>query len=626
MNEVVIILVALAAIGVFVAVLVSFRRAVRTTVDEQLSFVRLQEEKMLEVTTAISAEIQLLPLLEKIMETVTEILDADRSTLFIYDSRTSELWSNVAQGIGEGQQIRFPANSGIAGSVFTSGETVNIKDAYSDERFNKAIDKKTGYKTQSILCMQVRNKTGSPIGVCQVLNKRGGPFNGQDEARLAALSAQAAIAIENAQLFEEVNDMKNYNEAILESMTNGVLTLDAEGRVEKANAAALMLLRCADDPERLVGKKAADIFSGEDNRWVLDGMAKALESGESDEAHNEILALPDWSGSGDPETTTATVNLMTQPLTNSKGDRMGCLLVTEDMTNDRKLRSTMARYMTKEVADKLLEEGEDALGGTLQKATVLFSDIRSFTSLSERVGPQETVAMLNDYFTIMVDLIMSNKGILDKYIGDAIMAVFGAPFSTSNDADNALTTAIEMMRALDQFNAARITEGREPVHIGIGVNTDQILSGNIGSERRMDYTVIGDGVNLAARLETANKTFGTQVLFSEYTLADLTGEYRYREADRLRVKGKENAVSIYESLDVYPEARFPYMEQVLAAYNSGLNHYRGQDFKDAATQFEKALNLHPADSLSKLYRDRCTHFLATPPPEDWDGVWTMTTK
>ncbi len=625
MNEVVIILVALAAIGVFVGVLFTFRRAVRATVDEQLSFVRLQEEKMLEVTTAISAEIQLLPLLEKIMETVTEILDADRSTLFIYDSRTNELWSNVAQGIGEGQQIRFPANSGIAGSVFTSGEIVNIKDAYSDDRFNKAIDKKTGYKTQSILCMQVRNKTGAPIGVCQVLNKQGGPFNEQDEARLAAFSAQAAIAIENAQLFEEVNDMKNYNEAILESMTNGVLTLDADGRVEKANAAALTLLRSADDPARLVGRRADEIFQGDDNKWVLDGMAKALESGKSDEAHNEILALPDWNGGDDPDST-ATVNLMTQPLTNTKGDRMGCLLVTEDMTNERKLRSTMARYMTKEVADKLLEEGEDALGGTLQKATVLFSDIRSFTSLSERVGPQETVAMLNDYFTIMVDLIMSNKGILDKYIGDAIMAVFGAPFSTSNDADNALTTAVEMMRALEQFNLARITEGREPVHIGIGVNTDQILSGNIGSERRMDYTVIGDGVNLAARLETANKTFGTQVLFSEYTLADLTGDYRYREADRLRVKGKENAVSIYESLDVYPEARFPYMEQVLTAYNSGLTHYRTQDFKEAVTQFEKALNLHPGDSLSKLYRDRCTHFLATPPPEDWDGVWTMTTK
>jgi adenylate cyclase len=623
MNEMWMVAGALTVAALFIAVWVLFRRSVKAMVDEQLSHVLKQESKMLEVTTAISAEIQLLPLLEKIMETVTDILDADRSTLFIHDPVTNELWSNVAQGIGEDQAIRIPANAGIAGSVFGSGETVNIKDAYSDSRFNKAIDKKTGYKTQSILCMQVRNKAGRPIGVCQVLNKRGGPFNEQDEARLAAFSAQAAIAIENAQLFEEVNNMKNYNEAILESMTNGVLTLDAQARVEKANTAALMLMRCAGEPEKLVGRDSSDVFSGE-NQWVMDGITRALQSGKSDEALDVDLALPDWDGSG--QSTNASINLMIHPLTNEKGERLGCLLVTEDITNEKRVRSTMARYMTKEVADKLLEEGEDALGGTIQQATVLFSDIRSFTSLSERVGPQETVAMLNDYFTIMVDLIMSNHGILDKYIGDAIMAVFGAPFTASNDADNALTTAIEMIRSLERFNGERIEQGREPVRIGIGVNTDHVLSGNIGSDRRMDYTVIGDGVNLAARLETANKSYGTQILFSEFTLKALNGDYRFREVDRMVVKGKANAVSVYESLDIYPEARFPHMAQVVGAYEAGLSQYRGRDFKDAVLSFEKALNLHPADTLSKLYLDRCHHFLATPPPDDWDGIWVMKTK
>jgi adenylate cyclase len=286
----------------------------------------------------------------------------------------------------------------------------------------------------------------------------------------------------------------------------------------------------------------------------------------------------------------------------------------------------MARYITKEVADKLLEEGEDALGGTIQKASVLFSDIRSFTSLSERVGPQETVAMLNEYFTIMVDLIMSNKGILDKYIGDAMMAVFGAPFTAEQDADNALTTAVQMIQALNKLNSERVSGGREPIRIGIGVNTDKILSGNIGSDRRMDYTVIGDGVNLAARLESANKTYGTQVLFSEFTLADLTRDYKIREVDRLRVKGKANAVTIYETLDVYPEALFPHMPQVLKAYEEGVQHYRKQDFKDSRTSFEKALNLNPHDALSRLYLDRVKHFIAEPPPSDWDGIWTMMTK
>ena len=623
MNELYIALISLGAVAVFVSVLLTFRRQVKTQVDVQLSHVRRHESKMLEVTTAISAEIQLLPLLEKIMLTVTDILDADRSTLFLFDPRSNQLWSNVAQGIGEGQEIRIPAHSGIAGSVFSTGEIVNIKDAYSDSRFNKAVDKKTGYKTNSILCMQVRNKTGKPIGVCQVLNKSGGPFTEIDERRLGAFSAQAAIAIENAQLFEEVNNIKNYNEAILESMTNGVISLDAEGNIAKANGAALALMLCTDEPERLIGKAAYEFFAGP-NDWLVEGIKKVLLSGHYDEAHDVLLTLPDWNDSGSQAV--ASVNVLLHPLTNIKGERIGCLLVLEDITNEKRLRSTMARYMTKEVADKLLEEGEEALGGTLQQSTVLFSDIRAFTSLAERVGPQETVGMLNEYFTIMVDLIMSNSGILDKYIGDALMAVFGAPFSTGEDEDNAVRTAIQMLQSLQAFNRERVQLSKEPIRVGVGINSDQILSGNIGSDRRMDYTVIGDGVNLAARLESATKTYGVSVLISEFTVDRLKGDYRLREVDRLRVKGKENAVSMFEALDIYPEGAFPNLDLVVPVYDKGLAAYRGRDFKDALSKFEQALNLHPGDSVSRLYRERCLHFIESPPPEDWDGVYRMKTK
>jgi adenylate cyclase len=621
MNELYIILISAGAIAVFAAIWFLFRRQVRDLVNEQLSQVRRQESKMLEVTTAISAEIQLLPLLEKIMLTVTDILDADRSTLFLLDSKANELWSHVAQGMGDGQQIRIPANAGIAGSVFQSGNTVNIKDAYSDSRFNKAIDKKTGYKTRSILCMQMRNKGGNAIGVCQVLNKAGGPFAEIDEKRLEAFSAQAAIAIENAQLFEEVNNVKNYNEAILESMSNGVITLDAEGQIAKANSAALRLMGCTEQPDKLVGHAVTEIL-GAANQWLVDGIDKALKSGKRDEALDAQLLLPEWAGTQG----VASVNVMILPLTNHKGIRIGCLIVIEDITTEKRLRSTMARYMTKEVADKLLEEGEEALGGSLQEATVLFSDIRAFTNLSERIGPQETVAMLNDYFTIMVDLIMTNQGILDKYIGDAIMAVFGAPFSGTDDADNAVRTAIEMFQALDVLNSQRLAENKEPIRIGIGLNTDKILSGNIGSERRMDYTVIGDGVNLAARLESATKTYGTRLLLSEFTVKDLKQSYQLREVDRLVVKGKEKAVTIYEAMETYREGAIPHLEAVLAAYTEGLKFYRDQSFQSALTSFDKALNIHPGDSLSKLYHSRCNYFLETPPPSDWDGVWRMKTK
>ena len=169
-----------------------FRLSVKKEVELATSSVLKNENKMMEVTSAMTAEIQLLPLLQKVMETVTEILDADRSTLFLYDTKTNELWSQVAEGF-QLKEIRIPSNMGIAGSVFQTGETINIQNAYQDERFNKAIDKKTGYKTNSILCMQVKNKANKAIGVVQVLNKASGSFTQKDEKRLRAFSTNAAI-------------------------------------------------------------------------------------------------------------------------------------------------------------------------------------------------------------------------------------------------------------------------------------------------------------------------------------------------------------------------------------------------------------------------------------------------
>ena len=588
---------------------------------EAVERARAQETKLLDITTAISQELKLKPLLRKIMETVATLLEADRSTLFLYDSKTNELWSQVALGAAE---IRFPAHMGIAGGVFTSGETVNIPDAYADHRFNPEVDRKTGYRTHNILCMPVRSKQGEVMGVIQALNKNGGPFLPVDEKRLEAFCAQAAIAIENAKLFEEVINIKNYNESILRSMSNGVLTLDAEDVVVTANEAARRILREADTGVCPVGARALDFF-GSHNGWVADALARVRASGEADVAMDATLVLP-HTATADSSGATASVNMTTTPLKDAKGSSLGCMMVMEDLTREKRLRGTMARYMAKEVADKLLEEGESALGGTIQMATVLFSDIRDFTTISERLGAQETVRMLNDYFSIMVDIILNNHGILDKYIGDAIMAVFGAPFPGPNDADNGVTAAIEMLRALAPFNEERLATGQEPVYIGVGLNTDEVLSGNIGSDRRMDYTVIGDGVNLASRLEGANKPYGTQILISEFTRRALQGEYLSREVDLVRVKGKTEPVAVFEVMDHLTDAIFPNLSEVVGHYAEGRAAYREWDWNRAMDRFGRALAASPGDSVSKLYVDRCRYFQEHPPDSGWDGVWEMKTK
>ena len=610
---------------VLVVLLIAFRSEVRKMVNWELTVVKKNESKLLEVTTAIAGEIQLEPLLQKVMASVTEILGADRSTLFLYDEKTQELWSTVADGL-ETKEIRFPCHLGIAGSVFTTGEIINIKDAYSDSRFNQSVDKKTGYRTKSILCMQISNKYGQPIGVIQTLNKEGGPFTTTDEMRLKAFCSQAAIAIENAKLFQEVIAIKNYNEAMLESMSSGILSTDENGDIFKSNAVAHRLLGLS--RKDLLGCNVSDIFKME-NYWITDSVKKALEKGKADEALDTIIYLDKLKGRNMESLDDGkilSVNVKVQPLNNDEGQRIGCLIIMEDITEEKRLRSTMSRYMPKELADKLLSEGGDSLGGTLQEATILFSDIRSFTSFSERNGPQETVKMLNEYFDVMYDVITGNEGILDKYIGDAIMAVFGAPFKSPNDVDNALQAAIGMTKTLREFNTKRIEEGKERIDIGIGISTGDVVSGNIGSPKRMDYTVIGDGVNLAARLEGATKAYQTQILISEKSKKSLKGTFHLREVDKIRVKGKEEPVSIYEALDALPNEQLKSILQCQPNFEEALDSYLDQQWEESKKLFQNISTLCPDDGIIQIYIERCEYFKNNPPPEDWDGVWTMKTK
>jgi adenylate cyclase len=214
-------------------------------------------------------------------------------------------------------------------------------------------------------------------------------------------------------------------------------------------------------------------------------------------------------------------------------------------------------------------------------ATFLFSDIPSFTSFTEELGAQATVALLNEYFTLMVECIQERGGMLDKFIGDAIMAVFGTPVAHEDDPDRAVRAAIDMMQALEGFNIERQALALKLDNIGVGINTDSIVSGNIGSFKRMDYTVIGDGVNLASRVESACKQYGTRVLGSEYTYKQLKGTYRLREVDRVIVKRKAQPVDVFEILDYCTEESFPNIIEMLGHFRDGIQSYRGQQWNNA---------------------------------------------
>jgi len=255
----------------------------------------------------------------------------------------------------------------------------------------------------------------------------------------------------------------------------------------------------------------------------------------------------------------------------------------------------------------------------------LFSDIRSFTTLTETLGAQGTVSLLNDYFTIMVDIITDEGGMLDKFIGDAIMAAFGVPFGHDDDEDRAVRAAIKMLTSLEEWNIEREANGQLPVHHGVGLNTGKIVSGNIGSPKRMDYTMIGDGVNLAARLESACKQYAAKLLISEYTHSALKGTYRTRDIDEVIVKGKTEPVGVYEVLDFHTEETFPNLMEVVNYFKEGRKSFTSGDWDKAIASFNEALKLNPDDKLSEIYIGRCEH-LKKEDPKDWNGVWVFDSK
>jgi adenylate cyclase len=571
-----------------------------------------EEQQILEVTQDLAGELVLEVLIARIMHATTQLLNAERATLFLYDEKTDELFTLYADGL-ETRQISVPKTSGIAGAVFTSGRTENITAPYEDPRFNRDVDLHTGFTTRSILCVPITNKAGARIGVAQALNRKGGVFTQKDEARLKAFAAQIAVSLENAKLFDDVLSMKNYNESILKSTSNGILTLDAEGRLVTANDAAETLLGYARDD--LVGQLAAELFDGA-NAWVVENLARTRATGEIALAVDAELSR---AGGG-----ASSVNLTAAPLIDANDERIGSMLVLEDITEEKRVRSTMSRYMSKEVADQLLSAGELELGGVEQKVTVMFSDVRSFTSIAEALGPRETVSLLNEYFTEMVDVIFQHGGILDKYMGDGIMALFGAPLVGPNDADNAVAVADEMMQRLAGLNARRVAAGHGPLDIGIGFSTGATVVGNIGSVRRLDYTVIGDTVNLASRLEGASKQYGARVMLSEMTVRDLKRPATLREVDLIRVKGKDRPVAVFESLGY--RAHEPQLAELIGLHGRGVEAYRARDWAAAAKAFDAALGLYPDDGPAKVYAQRCKLLKRTPPAGDWDGVWNLTEK
>lgn len=289
---------------------------------------------------------------------------------------------------------------------------------------------------------------------------------------------------------------------------------------------------------------------------------------------------------------------------------------------ETKIRQIFQKYVPRELIDTMFEHPDRMLKGDNKVLSILFSDIRSFTTLSEGLAPDVLVAALNRYFDPMVDVITGRGGIIDKYIGDAIMAFFGAPVAHEDDALQSVMAGIEMLESLEAFNKGQRSLGEPEFHIGVGINYGEVTVGNIGTEKKMDYTVIGDNVNVASRLEGLTKQYHQPLLITEMLKDKVDGVVATRIVDSVAVKGRRGGIRIY-SVQKDPSER---EARAIRLHNESMDLYYAQNFKEAAKGFHGVLKTLTDDYLAKLFIERCDDLAVNPPPRDWDGVEIMKSK
>jgi len=292
----------------------------------------------------------------------------------------------------------------------------------------------------------------------------------------------------------------------------------------------------------------------------------------------------------------------------------------------RYIQGAFGQYLSPVVIDQLIKDPTALnLGGQRKELTAFFSDVAGFSTISEKLSPEELVLLLNDYLTAMTDIILKYDGVVDKFEGDAIIAFYGAPLDFADHAERCCLTAIEMQEKLELMRQDWAKEGRAQLRMRIGINTGNMVVGNMGSRTRMDYTMMGDAVNLAARLEGANKPYGTELMVSHFT-HDICGHlFDSREIDRLRVVGKQEVITVYELICLKGKMS-PNKQKVISLYNDGLGHYKEREWKKAVDKFSEILDFDVNDGPAMTYLERALDFQLKEPAKDWDGVFILTSK
>jgi adenylate cyclase len=484
----------------------------------------------------VNSTLDLSEVLNQVMDMIISLTGAERGFLMLLDEESSEMGFKVARNLDR-ETIggsSFEISRTIVNTVAHEGEPVVTTNAQADPRF-RAQESVVSYSLRSILCVPLKVKE-KVTGVIYADNRiKTGLFTEADRDLLATFANQAAVAIENARLFESVAIAKNLMDNVFASITSGVITTDGYDHITLFNRAA----------EAILGLEAACCLNVPYTR-VLPTLGETLpnliESVKSTEEAVVAYELePELPGRG-----SVSLSLSVAPLKDANDATLGVAIVMDDLTEKKRFereRAMVKRYLPSELVDSLADLKELRLGGAREEVSIFFADIRGFTTYSEQNDPEQVVEAINAYFSLAHKAIRANNGIVDKYMGDAVMAHYNTPLLPQSDhAWLAVKTAWGTKKLVEEFH--KTVKGVANLEFGIGVNTGEAVTGNVGAQDQMEYTLIGDAVNLTKRLQESAKP--NQILLGQRTYELVKDRVLVNKLAPIQVKGRIAFEQVYE--------------------------------------------------------------------------------
>ena len=521
----------------------------------ELQLKYLELETLLDITNELSSFENISLLLQEILIKSCAVLNASSGMILIHNEN-SDLFQIEAEfniNVEALKGVIFNKKRGFFNDIYQNRKAIQLQ--ILDDPFLSKTN-----CTYGLIAPLLDKKELAGVIILFDKESRAGisPFDESDTNMLSAIATQAGVAYNNIKLIENIKEAKTFNDNVMQSIVTGVFTTNLMGEINHVNRAAASIINLA--REEVIGNHYEYVFESNE---IINALISKCEEALETISESEIQINCNGKSTS--------VNISVSPLLNDQNEPIGSVVAMEDLSNLDKLKSTFKKYVSKQIVDQLLVNDEMLnLGGQEQEATILFSDIRGFTSMSETMPPNEVVETLNDYFNLMIEIIFKFNGTLDKIIGDALMVIYGAPNSSEKDTENAVLTAIEMQEKLIEFNQQRIIHSKLPITIGIGINRGKVISGNIGSRQQMNFTVIGDSVNLASRLCSVAKSDEIIVSDAVWKQIKTNKIFKSRKLNPVKVKGKLKPIEIKEILYKRPE--FNYEVAYALIENFLINH------------------------------------------------------